>query len=610
MSPVFLKEWINNKLFENVPCNVAIIDRNFNIVENNRNFLEYFGDGKGKKCYSVYHKREKPCKQCPSLMTFTDGESRVVEGEGQDKDGQISNYIVHILPIFDEKCEIRYVVEMSTDITSAKRLQNEYQVLFEKVPCYVTVLNRDFRVVKGNELFRKTFGDITGDHCFEMFKKKSDVCDDCPAKRTFEDGNLHISKHQGCNLKGEKTAYVVTTSPLIIGKAKTQYIIEMAIDVTESENLTDELERADTYRKMFIQNTSDSVIAIDESDKVILFNPSAERLLKYKSDEILGKPIPDGIYHPHFHKEDKLGIREDTIVSDKNGTEVPVRYTAVILKNENRIIGKAIFLRNLTAIKKLEKEKIDAERLAAVGQTVAGLAHGIKNILTGLEGGMYVVSSGLKKSESKKVQQGWEMMDRNIKRITSLVKDLLSFSKGKVPKVKKIDPNILVEKVIELFKNSAEKANITISSNINNNTKPANLEPEDMSLVLENLVSNAIDACQMTEKSSSQIAITCYDEDDNLVFEVKDEGCGMEYDIKQKVFTNFFTTKGSGGTGIGLLLTRKITQEHGGRVEFHSLPGEGTTFKLIFPRSRLPIISENKINGTKPIQGDHDEQTR
>lgn len=593
MTMTILKDWTNNKLFENVPCNVAIVDRNFNIIENNRNFLEYFGDGKGKKCYSVYHKRKKPCKECPSMLTFTDGESRVVEGEGRDKDGFLSNYIVHITPVFNENGEIPYIIEMSTDITAAKRLQNEYQVLFEKVPCYVAVLNRDFRVVRGNELFRKTFGELKGAHCYEMYKKRSEICTDCPAKRTFDDGKIHISKHHGFNRMGEKTAYVVTTSPLIMGKSKTQYLIEMAIDVTESEKLTDELERADTYRKMFIENTSDSVIAIDESEKVILFNPSAEKLLKYGAEEILGKPLPAGIYHPEFHRKDMLRTREDTTVSSKNGVEVPVRYTAVILESEDRIIGKAVFLRDLTMIKQLEKEKIDAERLAAVGQTVAGLAHGIKNILTGLEGGMYVVSSGLQKGETKKVQQGWDMMNRNIKRISNLVKDLLSFSKGKIPKVKLVDPNSLVEKVVELFRDSAKKAGITITSEIDENTKPALLEPDEMSMVLENLVSNAIDACQMTEKESCRIYISCRDEGDDLVFEVKDEGCGMEYEVKQKVFTNFFTTKGSGGTGIGLLLTRKITQEHGGKVEFHTEPGEGTVFRLIFPRSRLPRISDD-----------------
>ncbi|MBU1626511.1 PAS domain S-box protein [bacterium] len=598
MSDPKWKDWVRNKLFEYVPCNIAIIDREYNIVESNHHFLDLFGDGINKKCYSVYHKRISPCKLCPTIDTFSDGKIRVIEGEGLDKDGFLANYIVHIAPIYDENGEIPYVIEMSTEITESKRLQKEYQVLFEKVPCYVAVLNRDYRVVKGNELFRKTFGESTGDRCYKLYKKRNDKCPDCPAERTFTDSEIHISKHKGVNVKGEETYYVVTTSPLIMGESKTQYVIEMAIDVTETEKLTEMLEKANTYRKYLIRNITDAVIAVDNKGHTIIFNPSAEELLKYKREDLIGKSLPDGIYITEYFKalesRKENWIIEETTVKDKNGKGIPVRYTGVILKSGEEKIGEAFFLRDLSVIKELQREIIEAERLAAVGQTVAGLAHGIKNILTGLEGGMYVVSSGMKKGEEKKIQQGWEMMNRNIGRISTLVKDLLSFSKGKIPNVSITNPNDLVEKVIELFRDSAKKSNIQLIADLNQNTKEAPLEPEDMCMVLENLVSNAIDASQQTEKESTKIVISCRDEGNNLIFEVSDEGCGMEYEVKQKVFTNFFTTKGGGGTGIGLLLTRKITYEHGGKIEFTSTPGKGSVFKLIFPRSRLPKVTNEK----------------
>jgi len=82
--------------------------------------------------------------------------------------------------------------------------------------------------------------------------------------------------------------------------------------------------------------------------------------------------------------------------------------------------------------------------------------------------------------------------------------------------------------------------------------------------------------------------VRCKEEKDTIVFEVEDQGCGLDYEVKQKVFTNFFTTKGESGTGLGLLLTRKITQEHGGRITMESAPGKGSLFRLLFPRSRLP----------------------
>jgi len=96
---------------------------------------------------------------------------------------------------------------------------------------------------------------------------------------------------------------------------------------------------------------------------------------------------------------------------------------------------------NITATKKLEKEKLEAERLAAVGQTVAGLAHGIKNVLMGLEGGVYVFRSGLEKEDQVRMIKGWQMLEENIARISTFVKEFLNFAKGRVPKVKPVLPN-------------------------------------------------------------------------------------------------------------------------------------------------------------------------
>jgi signal transduction histidine kinase len=247
-----------------------------------------------------------------------------------------------------------------------------------------------------------------------------------------------------------------------------------------------------------------------------------------------------------------------------------------------------MFFQDLRQIKQLEQDKIEAEQLAAVGQTVAGLAHGIKNILTGLEGGMYVVNSGLKKGEQARVDAGWGMLERNISRISILAKSLLSFSKGHTPNVVMIDPNSVALEVVSLYREAAQGANISLACKTDESILPAPLDVEGIHTCLANLVSNALDACQMSEKVGCRVVITCTERDDCLIYEIADNGSGMDYDVKQKVFTNFFTTKGAGGTGLGLLLTRKIVQEHGGKITVDSKAGEGSQFRLKFPRDRLP----------------------
>ena len=243
---------------------------------------------------------------------------------------------------------------------------------------------------------------------------------------------------------------------------------------------------------------------------------------------------------------------------------------------------------DITAVKKLEKEKLEAERLAAVGQTVAGLAHSVKNMLMGIEGGMYYLSSGLKKNDQKRLQEGWEMVERNLTKTTSLVKDFLSFAKGRPPATKVVAPNALAQEIVDLYRETAAQSGVLLALEVSAETRPAALDPDGIHTCLTNLVSNAIDACQMSDKPVTHVVVRVREENGTLIFEVIDDGAGMDYDVKQKVFTSFFTTKGGEGTGLGLLTTRKIVQQHGGTVEVESRPGLGSLFRVTLPRDRLP----------------------
>lgn len=244
---------------------------------------------------------------------------------------------------------------------------------------------------------------------------------------------------------------------------------------------------------------------------------------------------------------------------------------------------------DISQLKQLEREKLEAERLATVGQTVAGLAHGIKNIIMGLEGGMYVVNSGMQRNDTGRLISGWKMLEEEIARISSFAKEFLDFARGRTPVVETIDPNEVARSVVQLFRDRAAQSGIELDDDLDESIPPAPFEREGLHLCLSNLVSNAIDACEMSERHGTKVVLISREDEGAIVFEVTDDGCGMDYEVKRKVFTNFFSTKAAGkGTGLGLLMTRKIVQQHGGNVWFDSVEGKGSVFYLEFPRERLP----------------------
>lgn len=291
----------------------------------------------------------------------------------------------------------------------------------------------------------------------------------------------------------------------------------------------------------------------------------------------------------------KTRVREEQGVPMEGNPSYYLVHMLPIIRPEGNIPYVIEMSTDITAAKLLERQHLEAERLAAVGQTVAGLAHGVKNVLMGLEGGLYVFKSGMQKGDNDRLLSGWHMIEENIGRITAFVKEFLEFARGKVPKVQLADPNQIARDVVALFREKAALAGITLAANLQEEMPPAPMDEKDIHTCLVNLISNALDACEISDKGGLHVTLTSRDKDGRIIFEVADDGTGMDYEVKKNVFTSFFSTKSTGkGTGLGLLTTRKIVQQHGGTASFESTEGIGSVFRIEFPRNRLPNLSQQE----------------
>lgn len=245
------------------------------------------------------------------------------------------------------------------------------------------------------------------------------------------------------------------------------------------------------------------------------------------------------------------------------------------------------------------KALVQAERLAAVGQTIASLSHHIKNILQGVRGGSYLIELGLgdhdtmaksgerdEAAEQKAVdtiRKGWAIVERNQERISTLVMDMLTFSKEREPEPRAASLNEITAEVVELMTSRAQELSVELVWRPASDMPSLMFDPEALHRAILNVLTNAIDACDEAEQGRVTVS-THYDEDAKLArVVVEDNGGGIAPDDIEAIFTVFVSRKGGRGTGLGLPVTRKILEEHGGQVRVESSVGQGSKFTLELP---------------------------
>jgi len=227
---------------------------------------------------------------------------------------------------------------------------------------------------------------------------------------------------------------------------------------------------------------------------------------------------------------------------------------------------------------------VQAERLAAVGQTIATLSHHIKNILQGIRGGSYLIEMGLAEHDESVVAKGWKIVEKNQNKISALVMDMLTFSKEREPELAPANVNQVVGDVIELMQSRADDLEVELTWQPGEGMPELVFDPEGIHRAVLNVVTNAIDAACEREQAGRVDVLTRYAPDEAKVFiVVSDNGPGIPPDQIRSLFSPFVSFKSSRGTGLGLPVSQKILAEHGGRILVDSAVGEGSRFSLELP---------------------------
>ena len=469
--------------------------------------------------------------------------------------------------------KLRQFLESAQDIICIKDLQGRY--------LYVNPATMHYIGIPRNEVIGKTDAEIfKGSLARAMAAHDQDVLDQ---QRT-------LFFNEKMTVNGQTYHFHTVRFPILNDQGETISFAVMARDMTEEIELQEEVRQNKEYLENILANSSDMIITTNLKGRIVTFNSAGEHLLGYSRDEISGAGI-DTLWKEPASRQELMAEVETrgavnnfpAVLVSKMGNEVEVSLSLSQLRdNDGRVLGTVGISRDVTEENRLRQQLMEQERLAAVGETVAGITHCMKNVLNGLKGGSYLLNVGLKRNDTKLLEEGWGNVQKGIERISRLSLDMLSYCRDSRPALLPTDPVKLARETVDLIAASADQEGIAISCG-GQEGPLVRLDPEIIGRALLNLVSNAVDACR--EKSypkgkTPQVDVQVKRGKEDLRFIVTDNGAGMTQETRNKLFSRFFTTKEGRGTGLGLCVTEKIVAEHGGRMTVESAPGKGSVFTI------------------------------
>ena len=374
--------------------------------------------------------------------------------------------------------QIRKLNHNSERLAELHNAQNLFNQLFDVVPCYISVQDKNLRLTATNKRFNDHFGNAIGAHCFKTYKHRSSQCEQCPVVETFKDGKVHSTEEIVTSKSGKQYNVLTNTAPIRDEKGEITQVMEMSTNITQIRQLQD--------------------------------------------------------------------------------------------------------------------------HLTSLGLMLGSMSHGVKGMLTALDGGVYQLETGLGQKDEKRVTKAFAQVKDMTEKIKKMVLEILHYAKSRELQYVTVKVSTLIDNLTSKVKPMALKSNILLDISISNSLGMIEIDPNWLEAALINFLENAVDACAFDKnKTEHKVSFKISKKNrDTICFEIQDNGIGMDQETREKMFTLFFTSKGSQGTGLGMFIANRVIKQHGGNVMVTSQPDKGSKFIIYLPRHKPDNI---KPNGLPPV---------
>jgi len=484
---------------------------------------------------------------------------------------------------------------LARDITASRRNEARFTELFETLQEGIYIVTPEDEILDANPALVRILGH---DSKAELLSRKvSDIFPDRELRKVIrQEVDLQpVLAGREITLRRKDGTLITCLNTAAAVRDPTGKIVRYQgalMDITERREIERRLHKQQEFAHRLVDSFPDLILVLDTEANYTFVSPRCQEVLGYAGEEISELKLG-----ARAHPEDQpklMALYRDIIAGRQHFASLQVRIRhkqgewrkiffnfSPLFDEGEKIEGVVLSGRDVTDLKRLEEQLIQAEKLAAMGQMLAGVAHELNNPLTAILGVTELVREREGLDESMKRQL--DLTHRQARRAARIVQNLLEFSRPASPQKKAIDLSTIIERTLQLHEHSLRRNQVQVDFTPRTDLPPIVGDANQLIQVFLNLISNAEQAIREV-RESGRIQIRLARAGENVVVTVQDDGVGISPEAMPKLFDPFYTTKRpGGGTGLGLSICLSIAREHGGTIQAEPLPGGGSAFSVYLP---------------------------
>ncbi len=471
-----------------------------------------------------------------------------------------------------------FISLVATDVQGGVKYFNElpYFVSLHSNACKVLAANKTYNKYLGNRIYRDSWGIYSG---------KRATRNDCPVGRALNSEEVMSTPALVRYKSGSKVPVTVHTAPIYDDNGNVSLVLEVFAGTKEIEKLAGEVKTTQQRYETLFDAVPSHLAVIDRRFRITALNRKFIRNFGNQIGAVFFDVLRPASF-PAYRDPITLTVKSgqphqgEMVMTDSDGIQHNMMaWTAPITTAAGKLMQVLVIFANVTELRRLQ------QNLASLGLMLGTVSHDLKGSLTGLDAGLYLIDTGFYRNKPGRIEEGLELTKLMADRIRKLIHDILYYAKDRDLNPEKVAVAEFAADLVANIEHKARGASISLVCDIGNDLGCFEVDPSLLRAALTNILDNAIEACiENTKITVPEIRITVKKLKTGIRFAISDNGSGVKKERVSHLFDLFYSSKGRKGTGIGLFITKKAIQKHGGTISVESTPGKGTAFLITLPQ--------------------------